>query len=175
MAMEHKAFSFDFPAFDSELRPILEGALSSADCMSLVRFMEKHLNELADPYEGEPLDDDWESLIEQADVHQYGDFALTKYYDPTADIGLGPAWDEIQEAIHGHPNLTESPILGSVLGPQDQPFNPGKMGSYFQSEEQVKKNRQFLIALANDSDAFQEAIDMLAQAEEANKGLYVTF
>jgi len=173
--MEHKAFCFDFQAFDSELRPILEEALSSGECGRLVRFVQDHLSDLTDPYEGDPLEDDWESLIEEADAHQYGDFALTKYYDATADIGLGRAWDEIQDGIDDHPELTDSPILGSVVGPRVEPFDPGKMGSYFQSEAQVRKNRQFLTALGKDSDAFRQAIHMLRQAEEANKGLYVTF
>lgn len=175
MAMEHKAFVFDFKTFDSELRPLLEDALSSGDITSLIRFIEEHINVLTDPYEGEPLGEQWESLIEQRDVDQYGDFALTKYYNAADDIGLGSAWDQIQEAIISHPGLVESPILGSIIGPDDQPFDPGKMGSYFQAEEAVSRNREFLEAFRSRSDAFVEAIDMLGQAEAAQKGLYVTF
>src|ERR1051326_1231389 len=101
--MEHKAFLFDYDAFDGELRAILEGALLSGACGGLVSFINANLGDLRDPYEGEPLGADWETMIETQDAHQYGDFALTKYYDPTADMGLGGAWDNIQELIASNP------------------------------------------------------------------------
>ena len=82
-------------------------------------FINANLGDLRDPYEGEPLGADWESLIETGDAHQYGDVALTKYYDPLADIGLGASWERVQELVANDPTLMESPILGSTIGPKD--------------------------------------------------------
>jgi len=178
MSMEHKAFVFDHDAFDKELRPTLERALSSHDISNLVAFINANTGDLADPYEGEPLGEDWEAMIETHDAHQYGDFALTKYYDPSAYIGLGVAWDRIQQLIANDPTLVESPILGTPVGPSDSPFDPGKMGAYFQSAEQVRRHYQYLVRLQQqfpNEDNLKKAIQMLAQAKNAEKGLYVTF
>jgi hypothetical protein len=175
--MEHKAFLFNYDSFQRELRPILEDALLTGDCGALVSFINANLGDLRDPYEGEPLGTDWESLIETQDAHQYGDFALTKYYDPTADIGLGAAWEIVQELIANDPTLTESPILGSTVGPKDDPFDPGKMGSYFQSANQVRDHHRYLLNRAKKerSDELSRAIQMLEEAAKAETGLYVTF
>jgi hypothetical protein len=175
--MEHKAFLFDYDSFDRELRAILEDALRSGDHSRLVSFINANLGDLRDPYEGEPLNAGWEAMIEMQDPHQYGDFALTKYYNPTADIGLGAAWENLQELIANDPALTESPILGSTIGPQDDPFDPGKMGSYFQSAQQVRQNRRYLLDLAKkgQTEDLKRAIQMLDQAAGAETGLYVTF
>jgi len=75
--MEHKAYTFDFASFDVELRPILEKVLRTGELDSLIDFIVRHLENLSDPYEGEPLNENWEQLIESRDPHQYGDFALT--------------------------------------------------------------------------------------------------
>ena len=178
MSMEHKAFVFDHDAFDRELRPTLERALSSHDISGLVAFINANSGQLFDPYEGEPLGEGWEVMIETPDAHQYGDFALTKYYDPTVDIGLGVLWERVQELISNDPTLVESPILGTVVGPGDAPFDPGKMGAYFQSAEQVRRHYHSLMGfqqLFPNDDNLKKAIQMLAQAKNAERGLYVTF
>jgi hypothetical protein len=87
--MEHKAFVFDFRSFESELRPILEKALNDNESSELLRFIEANRAALKDPYEGEPLGEDWFEAAEGNDL-RWGDFALTKYYEPTDDVGLGP-------------------------------------------------------------------------------------
>lgn len=175
--MEHKAFVFDFEAFDRELRPILEAALHSGDPAGAVAFIAANLHDLLDPYEGEPLPDDWESTIEVPDVHQYGDFALTKYYDPAADIGLGAEWMDLQDRLAASPDGVESPLLGFVIGPRHAPFDPGKMGSYFRSAAQVRRDLELLSTPAEiGEDANRLRCGrMLEQAVQVGKGLYVTF
>jgi hypothetical protein len=175
--MEHKAFVFDYESFDRELRAILEDALRSGDFTGLVSFINVNLGDLRDPYEGQPLGADWEAMIETQDSHQYGDFALTKYYNPIADIGLGVAWENFQELIANDPVLTESPILGSTIGPEEDPFDPGKMGSYFQSAQQARQNYRFLSNLAQkeSSQDLNRAVEMLSEAVDAKTGLYITF
>jgi hypothetical protein len=175
--MEHKAFLFDYDAFERELRPILEDALRSGDCGVLVSFITRNLRWLRGPYEGDVLRADWQAMIETKDAHQYGDFALTKYYDATADVGLGAAWQSIQDLLARDPTLAVSPMLGSAIGPKDEPFDPGKMGSYFQSPDDVRAHYRYLLSRASTepSDDLSQAMQMLEAAVKAKKGLYVTF
>jgi hypothetical protein len=139
MAMEHKAFVFDFQGFEKELRPILEKALASNNSSELLRFIEANRASLKDPYEGEPLGEDWREMAEGQDPHQWGDFALTKYYEPSDDRGLGPRWEALQSQLLAKLGKDQA-LLGKTVGPPANPFDPGKMGSYFQSEEDVKAN-----------------------------------
>jgi hypothetical protein len=175
--MEHKAFLFDDNSFDRELRAPLENALLSGDCTELISFINENMRDLRDPYEGQPLDADWEAMLETQDPHQYGDFALTKYFDPIADIGLGAVWEKLQDLISNDSVLTESPILGSIIGPEEDPFDPNKMGSYFQSAQQARRNHKYLLNLAmkEQTEDLQKAIRMLDEAVVAKKGLYITF
>lgn len=169
--MEHKAFIFDYDSFSRELKPILETALQSGNSDRLIEFIEANRAQLKDPYEGEPLDENWMDAIASQDPHQFGDFALTKYYDPANDTGLGADWQRVQDILPQ--DLTESPILGTPLGPI---FDPGKMGSYFQANDQVSRNIEYLKALSNSKDeAVVSAAQMLEAARNARKGLYVTF
>jgi hypothetical protein len=155
----------------------LQTALASGDCTELIAFIRRHVTALTDPYEGKPLADDWEKLIETPDAHQYGDFALTKNYVPKDDRGLGGSWEKLQEMLANEANLSSSPILGSLVGTVQAPFDPGKLGSYFQSPGQVVANLARLqsLALHNQSEAINEAIQLLEHAVQSRKGLYVTF
>jgi len=175
--MEHKAFIFDHQSFDQELRETLEEALDSGNCEKLLTFISENKESLSDPYEGDPLEDDWKSMIEVEDAHQYGDFALTRYYSPQDDIGLGSSWNFVQEIVAGIGSAVTSPILGSTIGPESDPFDPGKAGSYLQSIEQVRESLAGLRALAetHQSVEFGEAVVLLQEASESGKGLYVTF
>ena len=175
--MEHKAFVFDFERFSRELQPIIERGLLSGDCSETIAFVRDNLGRLKDPYEGEPLGSDWESMIESRDIHQYGDFALTKYYDPSADIGLGASWAEVQDLIVRDSTILVSPILGTIVGPERNPFDPGKLGSYFQSYDRLQKSINQLTALRDPAVAsvVAPALQMLSCAADAKAGLYVTF
>ena len=133
--MEHKAFLFEFEQFEHELLPILQAALATNDCAELVAFIRRSVASLKDPYEGAPLKEGWQTMIETPDAHQYGDIALTKYYDPADDRGLGSSWEQIQTIVASDPGVHISPILGSVIEKSNAVFDPGKMGSYFQNGE----------------------------------------
>lgn len=175
--IEHKAFLFEYEAFENELLPLLHNSLVTGDCNELVQFILLNMEALCDPYEGQPLAEDWETMIEAPDSHQYGDFALTKYYDPADDLGLSSSWECIQKALAEVAEFQVSPILGSVVGPPDAPFDPGKMGAYFQSEGQVQVSLtqvQHLVTQTT-ADEIWEAVRMLEQASQSAKGLYVTF
>ena len=173
--MEHKAFIIDYEQFERELRPLLQEALLTKNCDGLIDFIRQNIESLADPYEGEPLQGNWEDMIETPDAHQYGDFALTKYYKPSNDIGLGSSWGAIQDVVDADRGI--SPILGAVVGGSDNPFDPGKMGSYFQSSKQVRESLDHLQQLAREkpTDEIDDAIALLEHASQSGRGLYVTF
>jgi hypothetical protein len=174
--MDHKAFLFDFDRFDRELRPLLESALWTGDFCAMISFIDEYRANLRDPYEGEPLGEDWRNMLEVEDAHQFGDFALTMYYDPRENIGLGGKWERIQDLVAG--DGPGSSILGSPMGPSKAPFDPGKMGSYFQSANQVREHHAYLldrVGRVATPDELVPAIAMLAAALDARTGLYVTF
>ncbi|MCA9014303.1 MAG: hypothetical protein KDA77_03130 [Planctomycetaceae bacterium] len=173
--MKHKAFIFDHVIFEDELLPVLRNALATNECSALICFIRQNIDSLTDPYEGVPLAEDWEEMIETKDAHQYGDFALTKYYAPTDDIGLGSTWQTVQELIPD--DRSSSPILGSIVGINEAPFDPGKMGSYFQSNRQVAESLEFLrhITQQHSLEEVDKAVNLLKRAFQSKKGLYVTF
>lgn len=178
MPMEHKAFVFDYDAFVDELGNILENALLTNNNERLVNFIEQNLNFLKDPYEGEALSTSWETMVEPKDPHQYGDFALTKFYDPQDDIGLGAMWENIQNILKRECGK-DFVILGTPFGPKGNYFDAGKMGAYFQSTSQVQDNLQLLTKMLEIRPALfcelNESLKMIWKAAEAEKGLYITF
>ena len=178
MSMEHKAFIFDYQSFIKELANILDEALKTGENEALIDFIEENVAFLKDPYEGEPLDASWKEIIEIEDVNQYGDFALTKFYNPQEDIGLSYDWETLQELLQSE-GLKQDIVLGEVFGSEDNCFDPGKQGSYFQSSEQVNKNLQFINNLIKRkpevASELGELVEMLQQASEVQKGLYITF
>ncbi len=179
MAMEHKAYVLDYDAFTAELVSVLNAALTSGDPAGLVAFINEHRNALKDPYEGEPLDEGWENMVSPADAHQYGDIALTLYYDPSADIGLGYDWENMQSLLEREGLGQRSIALGRSFGPSNNLFDPGKMGSYVQPADRVRENLAVLDDLVGRKPdltmPLQRAMTMLRRAADDNKGLYVTF
>jgi hypothetical protein len=138
MPMFHKAYAFDWPAFEQdELPELLSRALETGDLTGLVAYVERNRHVLKNPYEGGPLDEDWEELLENRDVHEFGDFALTRFYDPAAEFGLGYCWNEIDDAFPEEGRLA---LLGSPLGPAHNRFDPGRYGSYFQTPRRVEES-----------------------------------
>lgn len=180
MSFEHKAFIFDFDSFDSELRPLLEASLRSGNIEPLRCFILSNKELLVDPYEGDALDDDWEDMIEDMDAHEYGDFALTKYYSPKDDHGLGVKWADFQEKISNRGKLNISPFLGAPVGVDGEFFDPGKMGSYFQTTHEVGESLKKIEGVKGEmQDDLIEELEsyesFLSQANSVKKGIYVTF
>ncbi|HEX8559490.1 MAG TPA: hypothetical protein VF668_15415 [Pyrinomonadaceae bacterium] len=179
MSMEHKAFVFDYDSFTNELARLLRHSLESGHTGGLVDFVEAQRESLTDPYEGEPLDDDWRDMVETGDAHTYGDFALTKYYDPAEDLGLGYDWEEAETLLDGELGAGAPLVLGSPFGPEGDPFDPGKMGSYFRSPAEVREHLARLERLSSEKPELAEKLrplsETLRRAADAGRGLYVTF
>lgn len=176
MSMDHKAFVFDYVSFQNGLAKLLYSSLETVKPQDIVEFIVDNLGSLKDPYEGEPLDSSWESLLEFTDVHQYGDFALTMYYDPSKNIGLLEDWAPI-EATLAREGLTAL-LLGSPFGPPKNVFDPGKMGSYFQNPKQVEEGRsriKEIMLKPHMREVLLGVAEMFSPAAEEGKGLYITF
>jgi hypothetical protein len=171
MSMSHKAYAFDWNAFDrDELSMILPRSLESDDVLPLIRYIDIHLGELKDPYEGEPLDETWQEMLGTKDVHEYADFALTRFYDPDTDLGIGEEWIEIDDSLS---ECNRNSLLGFPLRSNNNVFDPGRMGSYFQTPEQV------LESLSSVKDLKIAALEsfqaLLADCSQRKLGIYVTF
>jgi hypothetical protein len=178
MSMDHKAFVFDYDGFKAELEKTLYEALNSGPLEGLERFIETNLDQLKDPYEGRPLDRSWRSLLESKDAHQYGDIAISKFYDPGSDIGLGSDWELVARGLEKDSGLPSVVILGDSFGPTHNRFDPGKMGSYFFSKEAAQDKFSKLRALAKKPslrEILPDAVKMFNLAVASGKGLYTTF
>lgn len=170
MSMSHKAFAFDWIGFDRELAPTLALALKEDATAPLEAFIDDHLDDLCDPYEGEPLLIDWRALLSVGDVQEVSDFALTKYYRLVEDFGVGDNWLDLST------DLSESQqraLLGEPFGEKGHLFDPGRMGAYFQSPERVAEALR-LLQVSGD-ERLEQFIGRLSEVVAAKKGLYVTF
>lgn len=177
--MEHKAFLFDYYAFQKELTPILVEALEKKENDPIISFIERNRKYLTDPYDGEPLDENWKELIEFGTPEEYGDYALTKYYNVQEEIGLGESWATLDDFLKNTSRSLSATLLGTPLGRKGLYFDPGKMGSYFQSPGDVVQNIEILKNLEQNPlvnmSLLRLAEDLLINAIKAGKGLYVTF
>jgi hypothetical protein len=169
--MQRKAFRFDCEAFDTELRERLHNALLTNDAAQLASYINSATSEFSDPYEGEALTADWTQVLSDPnDVHELGDYALTRFYDPTADFGIGDAWIAVDESLS---DVQRNAILGLAIGPATNSFDPGKMGSYVQTRNDVVKSRSVLREV-ND-ERLAKYINLLDQCASSGHGVYVTF
>jgi hypothetical protein len=178
MSFDHKAFLFDEARFRAELASTLEAALGSGDLAPLRAFVDEHAARLTDPFDGGALAEGFRDALDEADVHALGDLALTAYYDPSDDVGLGGAWQDVEVAIE-RAGLAPARFLGARLGPRATAFDPGRMGSYFQSRADVAANLTELRRVIGARDDLDEALgeleELLATASDEETGLYVTF
>lgn len=178
MAMLHSAFVFDHVGFSAELRDTLVMSLTTESPEPVKAWINTNRGSLVDPYEGGSLPEDWETLVPDGSVQAYGDFALTKYYDPTDSIGLDEAWEKIGEFLE-QLGLGEGVILGRPLESDGGVlFDPGGCGSYFQTPDDVRENLRKLTALGAQPEVaarLAPVATMLEAAVAGAKGLYVTF
>ncbi|GIJ49944.1 hypothetical protein Val02_68300 [Virgisporangium aliadipatigenens] len=179
MSMDHKAYPFDHEGFSAELAPILRRALETGDVAPLVAFIEAHRDVVTDPYEGRPLPPDWQDRLKVRDAHEYGDYALTAYYRIRDERGLADVWQFVLEDVGNEvPGNAEELVLGTPFGPARNPFDPGKMGSFFRSAERAREDLaavDAVIATRRYSTTLEDLARMLRRAVDAGRGLYVTF
>ena len=163
LTMEHKAYEFDWDGFSKELKPLMLEALSSGECFKILRFIEKHKEKVTDPYEGEPLLENWSEDLAFESLQNILDYALTKYYSVSNDLGLGYEWLVLSD------DLDEKESI-SLLGESVYEFNPGCYGSYFQPESVLKTSIE---TLSNVNEP--QIVSFVERLSALSKGLYVTF
>jgi hypothetical protein len=168
--MEHKGYAFDWRSFENELRPILIEGLETGGVQELLDFIENNRGQLTDPYAGITLKENWQLTLSNRDAHEYGDYALTKYYNVREEMGVGPVWIEISDRLPAEANMA---LLGKTLGPKHNFFDPGRMGSYFQQPEQV--NTALDVLTRFDLPEIANFCHLLSKCVENNLGVYVTF
>ena len=178
MTMAHRAFAFDHTRFNDELGPVLLRALETTDTTALRGWIDDHVNQLVDPDEGEPLPKNWQALLAVGDVHELGDLALTRYYDGDLDIGLDLDWQDLGELLK-KAGLDPALTLGTPLGPEQAPFDPGRQGAYFQTAAEVSAALAQLQGLLQAQPTLATELSplqgMFQQAARHRCGLYVTF
>src|SRR5215813_9569553 len=136
MSIDHKAFTFNYTGFQTELAEILGKALAEKDVSALTQFIEENIAFLKDPYEAEALDPQWHAILSEDgfenDPHHLGDIALTKFYDPSKNIGLRNNWLRQREKFIQLMDY-DYYTLGKKFGPVGNRFDPGKLGSFILS------------------------------------------
>jgi hypothetical protein len=170
VSFSHKAYAFDYALFETELAPLLYQALSGGDTARLAQFVDRHRDALTWPWDPEPLPVEWREELQTADVHSIGDLALTKYYDSGDDNGLAEEWSRIQAQL---PDECRATLLGRTFGPQGNHFDPGKMGSYVQDEDAVRRSAALLSQIRMPN--LDRYVALLVRARDKGLGLYVTF
>jgi hypothetical protein len=168
--MCHKAYILDSVAFSAELRPLLEDSLAANDATALMAFVDAQREHLTLPWEATPLPANWRDDLEQGDVQEVGDIALTKYYDADDDCGIQEHWRDVHEGLA--PEVGAA-LLGEPLEANGGVFDPGRMGSYFQTPEGVRRSARLLQGARQPELGPFHAL--LSRAEANGKGLYVTF
>jgi hypothetical protein len=168
--MCHKAYALDHEAFAAELAPILYRALETGHRDELVALIDANQCRLTFPWDGTRLPRDWRSVLERGDAHELGDLALTRYYNAAEDHGLQEYWLAVEEAL---PELLRAALLGAPFGPTMNLFDPGRMGSYFQTAATAAESRERL--LGRTEREMESFIELLEQVVQANRGVYVTF
>lgn len=163
--MEHKAFIFDTPKFNQELRSIILTSGVKDDPKRLKKFINTHLDQLTSPYTEEPLDADWEDELENEDVQEYADFALTYCYNLEEEIGLAYAWDAL---IGISENLDtdfdpEYVVLGEALEDDDFVLDPGQEGMGFVEAEDINEIYDELVEL---KESFTDAVKKISLSED---------
>lgn len=170
VGMSHKAYAFDWWSFELDLHPLLHLALVTNDTTELEAFIDAHREQLTDPYEGNPLPEDWQAALGNRDVHELGDYALTHYYTPASDNGVGGAWFELSDQL---PELALNSLLGFSVGPREHLFDPGRYGSYFQTPSQVRQSLSVLRPLGIPELTW--FVELLERCTAEGRGVYVTF
>ena len=170
MSMCHKAYALDHASFMADLGPILYDALVTGSDGRLAVFIDANLANLTLPWEAKALPADWRSILEHVDVHTVGDLALTKYYDADDDCGVQEHWPAVDERL---PERARACLLGEPFGPPSNLFDPGRMGSYFQSPSSAARSRDVLAA--RPEQELESFLALLEEIGKSGKGVYVTF
>ena len=198
MSMIHKAYCFDTKAFDNDLREIITKCVDGNNLSELRSFICDNVEFLSSPYSFDALDEDWQDELENGEIQELSDFALTRYYDVSDDIGLEESWNSLLESLKAIKMLNDYSyyVIGEEFSVGDFCLDPGGMGLGFVDvneitnikEELIEKRDYFGKAIQKTKvdtiyeltteeieNAYSQLIDIYEQAEKNQKGLMFTF
>ena len=95
----HCAFLFDHEAYQRELAPVLHSALASSDPTELMAWLLANQARLKNPFNAEFIEDGWVEALEYYDVAEFGAYALSAFFEPSALRGLGSGFDTARDAL----------------------------------------------------------------------------
>ena len=164
MSKHHQAFVFDEAAFRRELAPLLDRQADAA----LESFINDHRARLRDPETGAALELSWRQEPENEGFARRAALALTAFYDPTANIGLGSSAQKCRFALMD-------------LYPEGRVFvGGGSLGvpeGHFQSAGYVAESVVILERLQAEhrqkADVIDPVLTMLQAALHTGRGLYI--
>lgn len=198
MSMDHKAFLFDTVSFNKELANSILDAGTTHNVESLHKFIHDNIGRTYSIYTGEPITSEWENELQNGDVQELADYALTCFYSPEEDIGLSCYWDALLNGLGLLPlkHQVEYYIIGRPLTSGDFVLDPGFMGLgfvYFEDiphmyNELVSLKKQFIhvmprlakefddeITMEDLSESYNELIQIYECAKAKKSGLMMTF
>jgi hypothetical protein len=171
--MSHKAFAFDWRAFELDpLHAVLLSALQTNSTIELQKYIDEWRATIKNPYDGLPLAHGWRGGLEYGDVHELGDVALTRFYQPDADFGLGEQWGEAEARLLG---AERDRFLGSPIGRDGLLFDPGRQGAYFHASGDVNDFLCLVTKLDTGDGLFSHFKESLRCCPTLGLGLYQTF
>ncbi|MBC2582910.1 hypothetical protein [Clostridium sp. DJ247] len=196
--MEHKAYIFDTDGFSKELSQLIITSGNTKNSAPLKAFINNHIGKVRSAYTGDLLDYDWEKEMENGEVQELADFAMTCYYSPEEEMGLSYAWDALLVALNMLSTNFDPDyyILGRTLESEMFRLDPSGMGLgfvyaediYIMHNELINLKQSFIdngmpqlndviydITFSELIEAYEELILLYKQAEEINYGLLMTF
>jgi len=184
MSIEHKAWLLNYELFSDELADILFHALDFGETQILEGFIDQYHGSMTDLWTWKPLRQDWQEVLRKRlgtlDVLSLGDIALTRYYDPTDDVGLSYGFDALGKYLNSVADLrhiADALIGGYWFGPKGKRFDPGGMGTGFVSLEQAREHLALLAETRPspipepDSIVYQECLYKPETAKEVQESL----
>lgn len=166
MSKPHLAFVFDEAAFRRDLAPLLD----RHEDVALESFINDHRARLRDPETGEALGLSWREKSENEGFARRAALALTAFYDPTANIGLGSAAEKLRFSLMDLYPEGRVFVGGGLLGVPE---------GYFQSAGYVAASVVILERLRAEhrlkADIIDPVLAMLQMAASAGHGLYLIF
>lgn len=196
--MEHKGFVFDTKKFNRELRTTIISVTRTNNVISLKEYINNNLEREFSPYTGDPLASNWEDELENGDVQELVDFAMTCFYTFEEEQGLGYSWDALMQVLQNSSTEYEAEyyILGSSMKEGEFILDPGGMGTGFVQAEDVPTIYYKLIKISKEinddymafiqdaiyeltfnelTNSLNQLIELYKSALQSNKGLLMTF
>jgi hypothetical protein len=168
--MSHKAYVFDYAAFQGELAPLLLTALKRNEDRDLIEFIQADWRRHTLPWDASPLVEEWQDGLGNGGVQLVADIALTRFYDADDDFGIGAHWHALQDRLPPH---SQRWLLGEPFGPPERLFDAGAQGSYLQSPDFTRDACRHLAPYREPHMRVYQA--GLEKASGLGRGLYVTF